>query len=149
MIEIWTDGSCNYKLQKGGVGCYIKRGESEIFFQKGYYGTTISRMELRAIIHAFQLIEDKIGVDIIVYCDSEYTVNSINYGWVWQWEEDCWISRKNADLWTRFLDEYRKFFGGHIQFKWCKSHADLYGNEVADILADYKNQEIWDEDIRD
>ena len=148
MIEVYTDGSCNIKNRLGGCGALLQFKDgtetlSESYISKGYSDTTISRMELLAIIKSLQLVKHKNKYPILLISDSEYTINSINKGWIFQWEREGFKERKNSDLWKLFLLEFRKFDKDRIKFIHTRGHnkgKDCYrkGNEVADILADYK-----------
>ena len=147
-ITIYTDGSCYIKTRTGGVGVYIQlENGSESFISKGYSNTTISRMELRAIITALQHIIDKEKFQIEIISDSQYTINSINQKWVYNWEKQGFCDRKNSDLWKLFLKEYRKFNPKNIKFTHCRGHQGTLGNEIADLLCCYKSFEVYNEDL--
>ena len=141
-VTAFTDGSCYYKTKLGGYGVYIKNGEEETFFQKGFENTTISRMELRGVIVALQKIVDKNSL-VKIYCDSEYVVKSITEMRLWYWEKIDWFGVKNSDLMKLFLCEISKFKFRpeliHVKGHQKDLSNDLvYGNNVADLLADYK-----------
>lgn len=154
-IVIYTDGSCNVRTGLGGYGSLMqyrvgKKIVSERELSVGYKNTTVSRMELRAIIESLRLIKKK-NIPIILISDSEYTVNSVNKGWVFNWERNGIRSRKNWDLWEQFLEVYRSFPKGIIEVRHTKGHGrgkECYqeGNSRADELASYKNFEYFIED---
>lgn len=141
-IRVYTDGSASFKNGLGGSGVYIINGEKEYFLQKGFSNTKVGRCEIHALILALQFFENK-NQKIIIYSDSQYVVNSIEKGWVYDWERDYWFGRLNADLWQRVLVEYRKFPKGNIKLKHIKGHQldmtnpHILGNNIADCLADY------------
>lgn len=147
-IWVYTDGSCNVKNRLGGLGVYLQFKEQikvlgEHKISRGYSDTTISRMELRAIIEGLQALKEKKKYKIIFISDSQYTVNSINKGWVFRWESENFEERANPDLWKLFLKEYREFPISQIQFIHTRGHEKgekcyHYGNGIADSLADYK-----------
>lgn len=58
-VTIFCDGSCYWKLRKGGSGVYIQWNDNEYFIQQGYENTTISRCELRAILLALNALNNK------------------------------------------------------------------------------------------
>lgn len=148
-ILIFTDGSCYAKTRKGGYGVFMQFKDglyvvAEKSISKGYSNTTISRMELKAIIVGLRNIIKKDLYPIYVISDSEYTINSINKGWIINWEREGFSGRKNADLWKEFLKIWRKFPPGQVQFIHTKGHEKgkapfKYGNVKADELASFKN----------
>lgn len=154
-IVIYTDGSCNVRTGLGGYGSLMqyrvgRKVVSERELSVGYKNTTVSRMELRAIIESLRLIRKK-DIPIVLISDSEYTVNSVNKGWVFNWERNGIRSRKNWDLWEQFLEVYRSFPKGIIEVRHTKGHCrgkECYqeGNSRADELASYKNFEYFIED---
>lgn len=146
-ITIFTDGSATTKGEKlGGCGVYLlhQDGEEE-FLSKGYRNTKTGRMEIRAFLFALQKLRKDIPLDVTVYSDSNYVVKTMNEGWVYNWEDEGWFMRTNADLWKMVLTEYRTQHPQTIiTINHIKGHQkdltdDLaYGNAVADALADYK-----------
>ena len=72
------------------------------------------------------------GSEVIITSDSKYITEAINQGWIFTWEKKSWKKVKNADLWKRFLELYRKH---HVTFKWIKGHAGHFENERCDELA--------------
>lgn len=145
IVKAWTDGSCNVKNKLGGIGSYIICENKETYISKGYSNTTVSRMELRAIIQTLQLITDK-DCQVIITSDSQYTVNSIEKGWLLNWENEGFVARLNSDLWKLFLLEYRKF-KIKPKFIHCRGHQGIYENEVADRLCDYKQFKEFEKDL--
>lgn len=155
-IFIFTDGSCYVKTRKGGFGVFIQFKDglfviAEKSIQKGYSNTTISRMELRAIIEGLKAITIKDKYPIFVISDSEYTVNTVNKGWLLNWEKEGFQERKNADLWKEFLFILRQFPKNQVKFIHTKGHEkgkDIfkYGNSRADELASFRNFKEYIED---
>jgi len=156
-IVIYTDGSCYQG--KGGFGTYIEF-HSENLSNKcyaikkingGYIDTTISRMELRAIIEGLKAIKVKDRYETLVISDSEYIINSIEKGWLETWELQNFSGRVNSDLWKEFLIEKRKFPIHLLRFKHTRGHGKGFtkyekGNNIADELADYKQFKKFEKD---
>jgi len=144
---IYTDGSC-YK-GTGGYGVYIQYRTKEKVLKEtelscGFENTTISRMELMAIIVGLMTIEEKQSISILIVSDSQYIINSIRNQWLDRWEREDFVGRLNSDLWKVFLEEWRQFNCEKIKFRHTRGHEkglDCYkeGNSHADILASYKN----------
>jgi ribonuclease HI len=67
-----------------------------------------------------------------LHTDSQYIVNAVNKGWVFGWEKKHFAKKKNQDLWTRFLDVYRRH---KVTIVWVKGHNNDPENERCDSLA--------------
>lgn len=130
-IIIYTDGSCYWKNKCGGIGVFLQYGNNTKEISKDFQNTTISKMELSAILVALRAVKWKSNPTVI-YSDSQYAVNSINL-WARRWRENGWSDRANWQLLDKILDEVDKF--SDLQIIWCKGHADIAGNEKADSLA--------------
>ena len=72
------------------------------------------------------------GSNAVVYTDSRYVADSVEKGWVFQWEAKAFRKKKNPDLWIRFLKVYRKH---KVRFVWIKGHASNKENELCDRMA--------------
>jgi len=88
-------------------------------------------MELMAVVAALQLLK-RDSLEITIYTDSAYIVNSVEKKWVFGWVKTNFKDKKNADLWKLFLQEYKKH---KIKFIWVKGHADNKWNNRCDVLA--------------
>ena len=132
-VNIYTDGACSGNPGKGGYGIimewvgkpYVKE------FSEGYRMTTNNRMELLAVIVALEQLK-KEGVQVLVYSDSKYVIDSVVKGWVFGWVKKGFKDKKNPDLWKRFLKVYKKH---EVKFQWIKGHNDHPQNERCDKLA--------------
>ena len=62
-------------------------------YSKGFKHTTNNRMELLSVIVALEkLKKDKLNV--IIYSDSKYVVDSVEKGWVFSWEKVIFQRKK-------------------------------------------------------
>jgi ribonuclease HI len=130
-IIIYTDGASSGNPGPGGLGVVMKYGSLRKEIAEGYRLTTNNRMELLAVIRALEALKwNKAPVKI--YSDSRYVVDAVNQKWVFGWERKRFKGKKNPDLWTRFLELYRKH---HVEIEWVKGHADNPENERCDQLA--------------
>lgn len=130
-VTIYTDGAARGNPGPGGYGIVMLSGHHKKELSAGYRMTTNNRMELLAVIVALeQLKKDNLEVDI--FTDSKYVVDSVQKGWVWNWIKIGFKDKKNEDLWRRFLALYPK---NKITFHWVKGHADNVYNNRCDILA--------------
>jgi ribonuclease HI len=88
-------------------------------------------MELMAVIAGLEALKIS-GSKVVVYTDSKYVADSVEKGWVFQWESKGFKKKKNPDLWIRFLKIYRKH---NVRFEWIKGHSSNIENEICDRLA--------------
>jgi len=130
-LIIYTDGAARGNPGPGGYGAILKWGNTVKEISQGYRRTTNNRMELLAVIMALRQLK-KEGVDIIIYTDSSYVVDSVEKRWVFGWVKTNFKDKKNADLWKQFLVEYKKH---KIKFQWVRGHATNPGNIRCDELA--------------
>ena len=130
-LIIYTDGAARGNPGPGGYGAVLHWGSVIKEISQGYKHTTNNRMELMAVIAALKMLTRE-GLDITIYTDSAYIVNSVEKKWVFGWEKKGYAGKKNADLWAEFLKHYRK---NRIKFVWVKGHADNKWNNRCDQLA--------------
>lgn len=130
-LIIYTDGAARGNPGNGGYGAVLHWGTVIKEISQGYRHTTNNRMELMAVIAALQLLK-RDGLDITIYTDSAYVVNSVEKGWVFGWVKKGFQGKKNADLWQLFLKEHKKH---RIKFVWVKGHATNKWNNRCDQLA--------------
>lgn len=130
-LIIYTDGSSRGNPGPGGYGAILQWGTVTKELSQGFRYTTNNRMELMGVIAALETLK-KTGLDITVFTDSAYIVNSVEKRWVFGWEKKGYAGKKNADLWARFLKLYRQH---NLKFTWIKGHAENPGNNRCDELA--------------
>jgi ribonuclease HI len=125
---------------RGGWGVYLifpdQRPDVELY--DGERETTISRMELKAMLNALQLLcEHARGEEALVYSDSAYVVNGLNDHYD-MWKRTNWRTSANApvkhqDLWKPLVKLWEE--AGCIEVRWVKGHSGNAGNDRADELA--------------
>jgi ribonuclease HI len=130
-LIIYTDGSARGNPGNGGYGAVLHYGGAIKEISQGFKHTTNNRMELMAVIEALRLLKRE-NLDITIYTDSAYVVNSVEKKWVFGWVKKGFEGKKNPDLWRQFLVEYKKH---KIKFVWVKGHADNKWNNRCDVLA--------------
>ena len=131
MINIYTDGSSRGNPGPGGYGIVMLYKGQRKELSQGYRLTTNNRMELMAVIKALEALKND-KIDITIYSDSKYVVESIEKGWIWNWEKKNFKKKLNSDLWKIFIPLHKKF---KIKFKWVKGHSGDVENERCDELA--------------
>lgn len=130
-ITIYTDGSAMGNPGPGGYGIVLQSGAHYKELSAGYRLTTNNRMELLAVIVALEALKTD-NVDVTIYSDSKYVIDSITKGWVFGWVSKGFKDKKNKDLWMRYLPLHKKF---NPKFVWVKGHASIPLNERCDTLA--------------
>jgi len=130
-LIIYTDGAARGNPGPGGYGAVLHWGTTVKEISQGYKHTTNNRMELMAVIAALQLLK-RDHLNITIYSDSAYVVNSVEKKWVFGWVKKDFAGKKNADLWKLFLEQNKKH---NIKFVWVKGHAANKWNNRCDELA--------------
>src|SRR5512136_208317 len=113
-ITIYTDGAASGNPGPGGFGVVLISGKHRLEKSEGFRLTTNNRMELLAVITGLESLKIP-GSNVNIYTDSKYVADSVEKGWVFQWEKKAFSKKKNPDLWIRFLKAYRKH---NVKFIW-------------------------------
>ena len=143
MIKIYTDGSSRGNPGPGGYGIVLLYKDNRKEISQGYKLTTNNRMELTAVIKALQSIKND-KLEIKIYSDSKYVVESIEKGWIWNWEKKNFKKKLNSDLWKVLIPLYKKF---NVKFEWVKGHAGNIENESCDELANLAQERELIDDV--
>lgn len=130
-IEIYTDGAAKGNPGPGGYGALLRFKGQEKELSDGFRNTTNNRMELLAVIAALEALNST-KYKVTVYSDSKYVVESVEKGWVFNWQKTGFKKKKNVDLWQRYLALHKIY---HPKFIWVKGHAGHPENERCDQLA--------------
>lgn len=131
MIRIYTDGAAQGNPGAGGYGTILKFGSHVKELSQGFRLTTNNRMELMAVIIGLEAIK-KNDLPVMIFSDSKYVVDSVEKGWLWNWEKKNFKDKANVDLWLRYIPLHRKL---SPRFTWIKGHAGHPENERCDQLA--------------
>lgn len=139
-LIIYTDGAARGNPGPGGYGAILMWGDKKKELSGGYRLTTNNRMELMAVIVALKTLTRE-GLDIVIYTDSQYVLNSVEKKWLDGWiRTDFKGGKKNKDLWMEYYHLAKKH---SIKFVWVKGHAaNIYNNrcdELATAAADGSN----------
>jgi ribonuclease HI len=130
-ITIYTDGAASGNPGPGGYGAVMLSGNRRKELSAGFKLTTNNRMELLAVIVALEALKVE-NCDVTVYTDSKYVADAVTKGWLFSWVKKGFAGKKNPDLWSRFLESYKKH---KVNFVWIKGHASIVENERCDSLA--------------
>ena len=141
-IHLYCDGACSGNPGVGGWSCVRYEAETNTIYD-AYTGndseTTNNRMELKGLLQALQLANEKYAnCDVIIYCDSAYTVNTFNE-WIYTWARNNWINSskeqvKNLDLILELYEYAKLEFPNYGVYK-VAGHNNEIGNELADAYA--------------
>lgn len=146
MLHIYTDGAAsnNGKVNSfGGYGIVILTDNNELYHIENKYEKNITnnRMELAAILRAFDFISEHNLIEpIIIYSDSAYCINMLT-SWIFSWSENGWKNSKkkpvaNLDLVQKLFQYCRdQDFMQNISFQKVTGHNNDIGNELADAIA--------------
>ncbi len=130
-VTIYTDGAASGNPGPGGYGAVLEAGKHHRELWGGFRRTTNNRMELLAVIAALEALKQP-GMEVLVVSDSKYVIDSVEKGWVFDWEKKNFAKKKNPDLWKRFLAIYRQH---RVKFQWIRGHNGHPQNELCDRLA--------------
>ncbi|AHM59828.1 ribonuclease HI [Flammeovirgaceae bacterium 311] len=130
-VVMYTDGAAKGNPGPGGYGTVLIFGPYRKELSEGYRLTTNNRMELLAVIKGLEAMK-KQGLNILIYSDSKYVVDSVTKGWIWNWMKTSFKGKKNEDLWRRYITAAKPH---QVKFQWVKGHAGNPENERCDQLA--------------
>ena len=132
---IFTDGACAGNPGPGGWGTVWVRDNQVVEQAHGHEErTTNNRMEMRALIAAYEMLPS--DAEVTIWSDSNLCVSTLNE-WAEGWKKRGWTRKtgpvENLDLVRRAyeLSRTRPF----ATLKWIKAHSGNRWNEYADSLA--------------
>lgn len=143
-VVVHTDGSAYVRAgQAHGIGgwAFVAKWRTHYTHRFGPsgHGTTISEMELTAILRALQFLKLS-PVPLIIRSDSQYAVSALTR-WYDAWEQNGWVnSQGNTPAHLPLIRKARALAemqasARPIMIEWIKGHAGHSGNEIADALA--------------
>ena len=157
-IKVFTDGSTIHNgtdYSVGGIGIYFSKNNSRNLSKKVIgKSVTNNSCELLAVKVAIESVaednnikkEDKQAATLIIYTDSEYTINCITK-WGSNWNKNNWRTAagkevKNKELIKCNINLCKKYKVGFIHVKSHQvepknreKYKIWYGNKMADYLA--------------
>jgi ribonuclease HI len=133
-VEVFTDGACKGNPGPGGWGAILRMGGHEKELSGGEPDTTNNRMEMTAVIRAFNALTEPCHVAL--HTDSRYVIDGMTK-WIEGWKRKGWINAskqpvRNADLWHDLIEAAKRH---RIDWIWVRGHNGHAENERADKLA--------------
>jgi ribonuclease HI len=133
-VEVFTDGACKGNPGPGGWGAILRMGGHEKELSGGEPDTTNNRMEMTAVIRAFNALTEPCHVAL--HTDSRYVIDGMTK-WIEGWKRKGWINAskqpvRNADLWHDLIEAAKRH---RIDWVWVRGHNGHAENERADKLA--------------
>lgn len=140
---VFTDGSSHPNPGPGGWGAvYVVDGRVVDQAYGSAEHTTNNRMELTALIAAYDLVPD--GVETTIYTDSRLCVDTITK-WAPGWERNGWKRKTgpvvNLDLVQELYRRSKR--RPELRLEWIRAHNGSRWNEYADSLSTaYRRDEL-------
>jgi ribonuclease HI len=132
---VFTDGSCEGNPGPGGWGTVWVEDDRIVAERHGHDpATTNNRMELTALITAFELLpEDAL---LTVYSDSDLCVKTVNE-WAAGWERRGWKRKTGPIANLPLVQRLYALARAHpkVTLRWIRAHDGSRWNEYADALA--------------
>lgn len=154
-INIAVDGACRNNQQRKNLGAwaFVVEVDGNIEYEdaEAEVNTTNNKMELTAFLKAIEYIYGCNVKESTILIDSSYVYNSIEKGWVYNWEKLNFKYknglRPNTDLWKIVLEKLREVNskGCVIKLEKVNGHSDNELNNRADLLCNLemnKYQEV-------
>ncbi|ORX86483.1 RnaseH-domain-containing protein [Basidiobolus meristosporus CBS 931.73] len=134
-IVVYTDGSSRGNGQanpRAGVGVYWGDNDPRNVSERLEGRQTNQRAEITAALRAIQTSGDDKSV-LEIRTDSNYVIQSMTQ-WVYGWLKKGWKGVTNKDLLQELHTAIQKR-EGKIIWTHIRGHTGVYGNEMADKLA--------------
>lgn len=142
-IVVFTDGACSGNPGPGGWGSIILSHGQVFELGAGALATTNNRMELQAVLEAFQFIlslQKNSQSRILIYTDSVYVIRGMTQ-WIFSWMRNSWKTKEgvpvlNKDIWMDLYERVREIKKHHVlEWHYCRGHVGIPGNERCDEIA--------------
>ena len=138
IMDIYTDGSCLGNPGPGGWAAILHDDEDLLDRDQELSGgepdTTNNRMELSALVEAYQLLPEDTRVR--VYSDSQLCVKTVNE-WAAGWERRGWRRKSGPIANLELVQRLYALANAHarVELRWIRAHDGSRWNEYADALA--------------
>ena len=136
-VELYTDGSWKRGIAAGGWSSMLVYWPHWKLITSSESPTTISRMELLAVISGLESLTEPCDVKLV--SDSAYVVGCVNE-WIRLWKKNNWITKNktpvaNLDLIKRLSDLLETH---NVKATWVKAHTNRKDkHSIANRIVDY------------
>ena len=136
-VELYTDGSWKRGIAAGGWSSMLVYWPHWKLITSSESPTTISRMELLAVISGLESLTEPCDVKLV--SDSAYVVGCVNE-WIRIWKKNNWITKNktpvaNLDLIKRLSDLLETH---NVKATWVKAHTNRKDkHSIANRIVDY------------
>ena len=133
--ELYTDGSFNHEIQKGGFAFIIKTVEgNNLMYQFETTKKGNNLIELLAVIKGLEYLNNEKRIRIVT--DSQYVIKGITE-WLPLWKINNFYTAngtraKNISEWKK-VDHLIK--NKYLEFEWVKAHTEHFENTICDLKA--------------
>lgn len=135
------------KTDKAAWAYRIEYEGKEVHQAGGEFGATNNKMELTALINAFErIIALGLNEQKLIFClDSKYVLDGINLGWIYGWAKRGFKKANgpllNKEQWQQIYQLLPRF--KDADFAWVHGHNGDFGNEFVDhLLNKYMDEKM-------
>lgn len=142
MLHIYVDASYGPEINSRGIGiCVLDHPEYNLAINLNDLDVVISRLELIGVY--IVLLLTRHIEQVTIYTDSQHACDPLSRDYELYQSNDWTRANKKKskiadyDLFTKCSDiiEEHKLLGHKIHIKKCQAHSSIYGNMIADQLA--------------
>lgn len=165
MYQVFTDGSSSRKYGTIGTSYIVFKDKDSNpikVFNKGFTDKQARNgiAELLGVYHFLYDLCDNGFIeenqDVVIYSDAQYVVNELTI-WFRDQMMKNFFETKNKEIIIYILfmlHILREEYGLNIKFQWIKGHQkdrtfEVYGNNLADVLAVEARNQTYLENIED
>lgn len=138
-LAIYCDGACEPNPGPAGTGLALYRFGVLEELRYGLYTErgTNNTAELNGLYRAL-LIAEASSQPSVIYCDSQYAINSVT-DWAYKWKANDWKIKSGSRRvnWNLIKSAHELFDGirDRVQVLHVRGHSGDEGNELADRMA--------------
>ena len=149
-ISIFTDGGYRSSRDIGSFAYILAYLGNTKEYSQAEYNTTNNIQELKGILYGLRALKVT-NIPIVIYSDSQYSLNSI-FKWSHNWKKNGWKTSdkkdvKNKELIIDILNELDRF--ENCDYCWIRGHDGDEFNERCDKLVNRAMDELLELDNKE